>query len=150
MNQESCEKICLAAMAVADGEKPPIPASDIEFHLAQCARCRSEVGQLKSVIDLLDGQDRREQTASVWGGVAETLKRRNEARAAPDHWPWFLLLGLFLAGCRIVVAVSDLEPGLWVKLAPLLLVIAVFGLLRENPFKVNPGLQYRHSLRGDL
>src|SRR5262245_49368781 len=138
MNLVSCESICLAAMAVADGEKPLIPAADIELHLGQCARCRSEVAQLKSVIDLLNEQHRRERTESVWNGVAETLKRRNEARTAPDHWPWFLLLGLLLAGYRIAIAASDWEPGFWFKLTPVLLAIAVFGLLRENPFKVNP------------
>ena len=150
MNQVSCESVCLAAMAVADGEKPLIPAPDIELHLAQCDRCQGEVEQLKTVIDLLNGQRRRERTESVWDWVAESLRRRNEARTASDHWPWFLLLGLVLAGYRVVIAASDWEPGLWFKLAPVLLAIAVFCFLRENPFKVNPGLQTQISLRGDL
>jgi anti-sigma factor RsiW len=137
-------------MAAADGEKPPISAPDIELHLAQCARCRSEVEQLKAVIGLLNEQHRRERTESVWDGVSETLKRRNEARTAPDHWPWFLLLGLLLAGCKVAVAASDWEPGFSFNLAPILLAIAVFGLLRENPFKVNPEIQFQTSLRGHL
>ena len=149
MDQVSCEDICLAAMAVADGERPPIPARDIEIHLSQCAGCRSEVAHLKSVIDLLDKQQRRDRTESVWVGVADTLTRRNETRTTSDHWHWFLLLGLFLAACRIVIAALNLEPSLWTKLVPLILAIAVFGLLRENPFKVNAGLKLQTSLRGD-
>src|SRR5262249_3628408 len=140
MNQVSCESVCVAAMAIADGEKPLIPAADVELHLAQCDRCRGEGERSKSVIDLLNEQRRREWTESVWGRVVERLSRRERARAASDHWPWLLLLGLFLAGYRVVVAALDLEPGLWLNLAPALLAIAVFGLLRENPFKVNSEL----------
>jgi anti-sigma factor RsiW len=140
MNQMSCESVYLAAMAIADGEKPLILAADVELHLAQCDRCRSEVERLKSVIDLLNEQRRRERTEGVWGRVVERLSRKKRARAASDHWPWLLLLGLFLAGYRVVVAALDLEPGLWLNLAPALLAIAVFGLLRENPFKINSEL----------
>jgi anti-sigma factor RsiW len=154
MNQMSCESVCLAAMAIADGEKPSILAADVELHLAQCDRCRSEVERLKSVIDLLNEQRRRERTEGVWGRVVERLSRKKRARAASDHWPWLLLLGLFLAGYRVVVAALDLEPGLWLNLAPVLLAIAVFGLLRENPFKINsellaPTSDLNFRLRGD-
>jgi anti-sigma factor RsiW len=127
-------------MAIADGEKPSVLAADVELHLAQCDSCRSEVERLKSVIDLLNEQRRRERTEGVWGRVVERLSRKKRARAASDHWPWLLLLGLFLAGYRVVVAALDLEPGLWLNLAPALLAIAVFGLLRENPFKINSEL----------
>jgi predicted anti-sigma-YlaC factor YlaD len=150
MNQENCESICLAAMAVVDGETPPIPAAEIELHLGQCARCRSQVGQLKPIIDLLNVQRRREPNESVWDGVAENLKPRNEARTASDHWPWFLLLGLLLAGYRIAVVTSDWEPGVWLKLTPILFAVAVFALLRQNPFKVNPDIQFKTSLGGHL
>jgi hypothetical protein len=145
MNHVSCESVGLAAMAIADGEKPLILAADIELHLAQCDRCRSEVELLKSVIDLLNTQHRRERTESVWGLVAERLGRGDGARRASDHWPWFLLLGLFLAGYRFAVSALDWEPGLLLKLAPVLLAIVVFGLLRENPFKVNSELQTQTS-----
>ena len=141
MNQVNCETALLAAMAIADGEKPLIPAPDVELHLAQCDRCRSEVERLKAVIDLLDAQRRRERTESVWGQVAERLRRRERARTASDHWPWFLALGLVLAGYRVAVAAADWEPGWWFKLAPILLAIAVFCFLRENPFRVNPEVQ---------
>jgi anti-sigma factor RsiW len=132
-------------MAVADGEEPSIPAPDIELHLAQCDRCLGEVKRLRAVIDLLNAQSRRERTESVWGQVAERLSQGGQARVASDHWPWFLLLGLFLAGYKVVVAALDWEPGLWFKLAPALLAIAVFCLFRENPFKVNPELQAQTS-----
>lgn len=150
MNQVSCESVRLAAMAVADGESPLIPAPDIELHLAQCDRCLGEVERLRAVIDLLNAQSRRERTESVWGRVAEKLSRGEQARAAPDHWPWFLLLGLLLAGYRVIVAASDWESTILLKLAPVLLAIAVFAFLRENPFKVNPGIQAQISSRGDL
>jgi hypothetical protein len=141
MNQVSCESIRLAAMAIADGENPPIPAPDIKLHLASCARCRSEVAQLRALSQLLDGHRRRERTENVWGGIAEDLRPKTELQTTVDHWPWLMLLGLLVAGYRVAVSTSDWEPSFWLKLAPILLVIAVFGLLRENPFKVNPGLR---------
>jgi len=150
MNQVNCENVCLAAMAVADGEKPLIPAPDIELHLAQCDRCRADVEQLQAFIELLNAPRRRERTESVWRRVAESLRHSGKARTVPDHWPWFLLLGLLLAGYRVIVAASDWEPSILFKVAPVLLAIAVFIFLRENPFKVNPGLQARISSRGDL
>ena len=146
----NCETARLAAMAVGDGEKQLIPAADVELHLAQCDRCRGDVEQLNSFIELLNAQRRRERTESVWGQVAESLRHSDEARKPPDHWPWFLLLGLLLAGYRVMVAASDWEPNFLFKLAPVLLAIAVFIFLRENPFKVNPGLQTRIASRGDL
>lgn len=150
MNQVNCETARLAAMAIADGEKPLTPAPDVELHLAQCDRCRGEVEQSKAFIELLNAQRRRERTERVWGRVAERLTHSEKARAAPDHWPWFLLLGLLLAGYRVIVAASDWESTILLKLAPVLLAIAVFAFLRENPFKVNPGIQAQISSRGDL
>src|SRR5262245_27882268 len=150
MDQVSCEIVRLAAISVADGEKPLIPEPDVELHLAQCDRCRADVEQSKAFIELLNGQHRRERTESVWGRVAESLRHSDEARKQPDHWPWFLLLGLLLAGYRVIVAASNWEPNILFKLAPVLLAIAVFIFLRENPFKINPGLQTRISSRGDL
>ena len=51
MNQVSCESVCLAAMAIADGEKPLILAADIELHLAQCDRWRGEVERVRGAAD---------------------------------------------------------------------------------------------------
>lgn len=141
MNQVNCESIRLAAMAVADGENSPIPAPDIEIHLANCDQCRRDVAQLHILSQLLDGQSRRERTENVWDGIAEELRPKTAPQTTADHWPWLMLLGLLVAGYRVAVSISDWEPSLWLKLAPVLLVIAVFGLLRENPFKINPELK---------
>jgi predicted anti-sigma-YlaC factor YlaD len=141
MNQVNCESIRLAAMAVADGEEPPIPAPDIELHLANCDRCQREVAQLRTLSQLLDGQRRRARTENVWDGIAEDLRPKTAPQTTADHWPWLMLLGLLIAGYRVALSTSDWESSLWLKLAPVLLVIAVFGLLRENPFKVNTQLK---------
>ena len=74
MNQVNCESIRLAAMAVADGENPPIPAPEIELHLSTCDHCRSDVAQLNALLKLLDGQRRRERTENVWDGIAADLR----------------------------------------------------------------------------
>jgi predicted anti-sigma-YlaC factor YlaD len=100
MNHVNCENIRIAAMVVADNECPQIPISEIEFHLAECDDCRIEIKELNAVIDLLKGQRRRERTETVWDRVEEFLRSRSESRRMPDHWPWFLMLGLALAGYR--------------------------------------------------
>ena len=143
MNQVSCDSIRLAAMAVADGENPPIPAPDIELHLSTCDHCRSDVAQLNTLLKLLDGQRRRERTENVWDGIAADLRPKTAPQTTTDHWPWLMLLGLLVASYRVAVSTSNWEPSWWLKLAPILLVIAVFVLLRENPFKVNPELKVK-------
>lgn len=149
MNREECERICLAMMAIADGEQPPSPVPEIEAHLAGCESCRTEVAGMKMLIDELNAQQRREGAESVWPGIAETLKRGHEAGTRADHWPWLLLLGLLLAGYRLIVSTSAWDPGHWFKIVPILLAVTFFIFLRENPFKVSPILQTRDSLRGN-
>ena len=100
MNQVNCESIRLAAMAVADGENPPIPAPEIELHLSTCDHCRSDVAQLNTLLKLLDGQRRRERTENVWDGIAESLRPKTSPQTTTDHWPWLMLLGLLVGGGR--------------------------------------------------
>lgn len=166
MNQASCESICIAAMAIADGETPKIPLAEIKSHLDQCTVCRTEVEQLNGVTALLDGSRRSEMPVDVWAGLAASIghanradqvnqanraNRANRAERTPkasENWPWLLALGLLLAGFRIAGTVFEWKADLWFTLAPVLLAIAVFWLLRENPLRVNSELQLQTSSGG--
>jgi predicted anti-sigma-YlaC factor YlaD len=49
----------MAAMAIADGYQSEWSSGQIEAHLAVCADCRQEVGQMRALTSLLDAQVRR-------------------------------------------------------------------------------------------
>ena len=38
-----CEQIRISAMAISDGEEGPIPSTQIDEHVRECAACREEV-----------------------------------------------------------------------------------------------------------
>jgi hypothetical protein len=137
MDEVNCENVSIAAMAIADGEKPPQRADQIEAHLVNCANCRREIEQLRAVTRLLDSQQRPAPTENIWPLVE---RRLNVTAANPKpqfDWRVFLFLGLLLFGYKIILMFPERDPGLWFKLIPVLFVIAVFSYLKENPFKIN-------------
>ena len=147
MTEQSCENVCLAAMEMMDGAQAALTAEAIEKHLASCPGCREEVEQFKALAGLLDAQERREHVAEVWPMISTRLAdlpasmasrpRKASARAARA----FVFLGLLLLGYKLAEMIPEADLGLVFKLVPLLLVIAVFSYLKENPFKINASLR---------
>ncbi len=60
--------------------------------------------------------------------------------ASQTNWKPFLLLGVFLIAYKLVERLSTLDFGWSLKLVPLIFVVALFGFLKENPFKINTEL----------
>jgi anti-sigma factor RsiW len=138
----TCETICVAAMAKADGAQTALPPAEIEAHLAQCADCRREIKQLNTLSSLLDAQKRSLYSENLWAGIENRLPA--PAAAARERFPIslpFILLGLSLIAYRLVEMIPDRSPGWSFKLVPVLLAITAFIYLRENPFKINAGLR---------
>ena len=142
MTRLDCETICMAAMAIADGQYSELSSQQVEEHLAGCDDCRVEIGQLRTLTNLLDKQKRRERNESVWPQVKAQLP---DAQSNRQSWYPFLLLGVLLIGFRIVELVPDRDFGFLFKLIPIPLAIAAFSLLKENPFKIN----YELRLEGE-
>ena len=140
-----CERTCMAAMAIADGQPSELSLQQIEEHLAGCSDCRQEVGQLRAVTSLLDAHERRPQTEDVWPRVERRLSDAAPAQRQSQVWYPFLILGVLLLGYRIVEMIPNRDFGFLFKLVPIVFVIAVFSYLRENPFKINSEL----SLEGE-
>ena len=140
MTRADCEITCMAAMAMEEGYVSELSPDQIEAHLAECSDCRREVGQLRALANLLDGQKRRERTENIWDQVEQhlpdTLPVRTDSRVV---YP-FLILGLLLLGYRLVEMIPDRHFGILFKLVPILFVIVAFSYLRENPFKINSEL----------
>src|SRR5713226_1006328 len=121
MTKLNCESVCMAAMAITDGYQSELSPDQIEAHLADCSGCRHEVGQLRLLSSLLDGQERRPRTENVWRLIEQRLPDAAAARSASRAWRPFMLLGLLLLGYRIVEMIPDRDFGFLFKLVPVLL-----------------------------
>ena len=145
MSELNCESVSMAAMAIADGYQPELSHEQIEIHLASCADCRRELGQLQELSSLLDSQERRRRTENLW----ETIERRlvgARSTSTSAVLPSFIFLGALLLGYRLVELIPDRDFSFLFKFVPVLFVIAAFSYLRENPFKINCELR----LEGEL
>lgn len=140
MSELNCESVSMAAMAIADGYQPEVSSEQIGTHLASCADCSREVGQLQELSSLLDTQERRLRTENIWGGVESRLRDAAPAQSASTVLPSFMFLGALLMGYRLLELIPDRDLSFLFKFLPILLVIAAFGYLRENPFKISSDL----------
>lgn len=142
MTELNCESVQIAAMSIADGYPSEMSPREIEIHLAGCAGCRREVAQLRALAALLDAQVRRQWSDSVWPQVEQGLiPVATPSRPSVQAWHPFVALGLVLISYRLVEIVPDWDLSFFFKLVPILLVIAVFCYLRENPFKIETNLR---------
>ena len=126
-------------MAVFDGGPSELSVAAIENHIASFATCGEDIEQLKSLATWLSQQERREQTVDLWPVIRHELDQREGAKRSPD-WRTFLLLTVLLPAYRLVEIVPRIEMSAFIKLIPVLVVIGIFGYLRENPFKINASL----------
>ena len=146
VNKKYCEKIRLSAMAIQDGEVPPLSVKELDEHLKFCADCSRELEQQKIVIGLLGEQSRRFITEDVCSRVAGTIGQSRVKLKGRQELGLFIVLGLILLVYKVIEVLPDFTPGLIVKTMPFVPVFVFFVLLKENPFKVNQNLK----LEGDL
>lgn len=135
MTDEICEKARVYAMALADGHSPELNVGEIETHLAGCDDCRADVERIRAVMRLLDAQKRRELPVNLW----ERIERRLE-ETRPPSWPrrhGFLIATLLLLGYKVIELAAAPNLGLVFKIVPVLIAVAAFAYLKENPFKIN-------------
>ncbi len=132
-----CEQILMQKMALLDGERAELSAVEIDAHLAACANCRREIALMEKTGALLTHQRRQIPDADLWTAVRERIDAET---AAGVRWQPFALLGVFLVVYKLVEMIPERDFGWALRLAPFVLIAAVFLLLRENPFKVNTEL----------
>ena len=58
----------------------------------------------------------------------------------------FIILGLILLVYKVIEVLPSFTPSLIIKLTPVILVFVFFGLLKENPFKVNQNLKLKGNI----
>jgi predicted anti-sigma-YlaC factor YlaD len=139
MTELNCESVSMAAMAMADGYQAEVSAEQIDVHLADCADCRQELGQLRTLATLLAGQKRQQPSEHIWAGIVGRLP--DAPQSTSQTWQPFALLGVLLLGYKLIEMIPDRDFGLLFKLVPVLFVVAAFGYLKENPFKINAHLR---------
>lgn len=139
MFEESCESVCLAMMATLDGREAGLSHEKIERHLADCARCREEVEQLRAINGRLAAQERREHIADVWPVVRAQINVHEQRKTTSSTW--LLVLGSLLLGYWLLEMIPQLDLGMIFKVVPVLIAIAIFFYVKENPFKINAQLR---------
>jgi len=133
MTELNCDDVLMLKMAEADGE--PVEVTDpAKLHFEQCETCRNEFAQMQAMNNLMMKQIRHEQNVDLWPLI--------EKRTAGSqiHWMPFAVLAVLLLGYKLFELLPERDPGFAVKLVPLAIVVTVFFVIKENPFRVNSEL----------
>lgn len=141
MSELNCESVCIAAMAMADGYQSEMSRGQIEAHLANCPRCRHELDQLRTLASLLERPKRQPRIEDIWARVERRLPDAPLPQKASPTLYTLNLLGLLLLGYKLVEMIPDRDFGFLFKLVPILFIVAAFGYLKVNPFKINAELR---------
>lgn len=152
MTKEYCQRIRIAAMALRDGETPPLPEQEVSKHLESCADCRLAIGEQQQATDLLSGRSRRVFAQDVWPEVTTALKQTKRRATQPAQVPAFIALCLFLLAFKIIEVLPSVTAGVAIKLIPAGVLILFFTLIKQNPFEINPNIgrpQASLRLQGD-
>lgn len=137
MNEINCDDVLMAWMAESDGEQPTLAGEQISAHLKSCEKCRQEVEQILRVDSLLKSQARQHHDANLWPAVEERLGPRIVPRIG---WAPFGLFGAIFVAYKLFEMLPEQAPGIAFKLVPLLLIVGLFLVIKENPFRINAEL----------
>jgi len=143
MNTLNCETVRMASSAASDGLRGSLEPAQLEDHLAQCGDCRREVERLGELMRLLDSQKRRVSGDQLWRGIEARLAAQTPATRASRDLRLLVPTVVVLLAYKLFEQLAVHNTGFQIKLVPLLLVIAVFALLKENPFRINAELQLK-------
>ncbi len=139
MKDLNCEDFLIQKMALIDGEAAGFSEAQINEHLANCENCRHETGRLQNMNLLFERQTRRAQTADLWSAIEKQIGAKSEA-SLKIKWQPFAFVGVLLVVYKFVEMVPERDFGWILKIVPLVLIVALFGFLKENPFKINTEL----------
>jgi hypothetical protein len=131
----NCDRFLMARMALADGEESDVPAGDIDRHFSQCAQCRDQAADMRRLAEIFQALPARAENADLWSAV--------EAGIGPGREPSWWLLGLpgvFLFIYKLAEWLPHSGWGFAFKVLPLIAVVVLFAVLRENPFSINTSL----------
>src|SRR5215470_13016742 len=120
MKNLSCEKVLMAIMAEADGERAELSRAEIEAHLKDCKDCCDEVARTQRVDNLLHQSIRSDKAVDLWSAVSTRL----DQQASEKRWPPFVIVGVLLLAYKLFEMLSEVDPGWAIKFVPLI----IFGV----------------------
>ena len=133
MKELTCEDVLIAQMAIADGEDAGLSKEHLSAHLAVCANCQHALEQSQALDHVLAGQTLSEPRVDLWPAIESRIGKRL-------GWQPFALIGLLLVIYKLLEMIPARDPGMAFKVVPLVIVVFLFILIRENPFKINTEL----------
>ena len=137
MNEVNCDDVLMARMAEGDGEKPTLAIEQINAHMQSCENCQREVVEIMRVDSLLERQARYQHDANLWPVVEKRLSSRIVPRIG---WAPFGLFGAIFVAYKLFEMLPERAPGMAFKLVPLIFIIGLFVVIKENPFRINAEL----------
>jgi hypothetical protein len=137
MKKLSCDDVLMAQMAVADGEEPEFSKDELVAHIGACANCQHELVQLQALDQVFAAQTVAEPRVDLWPAIENRIAKD---RRSAIGWKPFALIGLLLIIYKLLEMIPAEDPGMAFKLVPLVIVILLFVLIRENPFRINTEL----------
>jgi len=139
MKDMNCEDILIQKSALIDGEKADFSDEQIAEHSADCENCRRQIEELENTIFLLKRQKRREQSADLWSAIEKQINDESES-ILTVKWQPFALVGVFLVIYKLLEMIPERDLGWFLRVVPFILIAALFGFIKENPFKINSEL----------
>ena len=149
MNTLNCEAVRMASSAASDGHPGSVEPAQLENHLAECGDCRREVERLDGLMRLLGSQKRRASNDQLWSAIEARLAAQAPANSASRDLRLLAPTAVVLLAYKLFEQLAVGNTGFHLKLAPLLVVIAVFAFLKENPFRINAELQLKGESRNE-
>jgi len=137
MNELSCEEILMAQMAAADGEEPAFSTEQLAAHLVGCGHCQKELKQLQALDHVLARHTLAEPNVELWPAIENRIAKGASPVAS---WKPFALIGPLLVIYKLLELVPTDNPGMALKVVPLIIVALLFVFIKENPFKINTDL----------
>ena len=137
MKQLSCEDVLMAQMAAADGEEPEFAQEQLAAHVTACVNCQHELKQLQALDQVMAAHALSEQSVDLWPAIQPRI-----AKPARFGFGWqpFALIGALLVIYKLLEQLPARDLGLAFKLVPLIIVVLLFVLIKENPFRINTEL----------
>ena len=128
MKELTCEDVLMAQMDDGDFSK-----QQLSTHIASCANCQHELKQLQALDQLLASHTLSEPHVDLWPGIETRIAKRTS-------WQPFAVIGLLLVIYKLLEMLPAHDPGMAFKLVPLVIIVLLFVLIRENPFRINTEL----------
>ena len=136
MSLTECEKVQLAMMVESSGEEPAIPAEQLASHLASCEDCLSQAAELSNLDQLFQRQARSEQDVNLWPAIQQQIGEQTRS----VNWQPFAVVTPLLVSYRLIEMLGEQPLAPVFSLVPLALMLGLFALIKENPFRINTEL----------